>query len=127
MTTNIEQKFFEYPYCPSCESYEYCKRNGLTIYKPKFLEFEKKCSKTDCPYDFKCNFDCPDYYELCLNDLEVARKESDLLCYDEPLPTLCDAIDKFLLKFENFMDERIIAGKRFCNQVKSLFTEEEQR
>lgn len=76
----------EFPYCRDCESYEYCKRKEFTIYKPKFLQFEKPC--TECPYDFNCSTECSDYLELCLNDLDVARQYSNQLCYDEPLPTL---------------------------------------
>ena len=69
----------EYPHCRDCSEYRRCKDKGFSIYKPKYLEFSEKC--TDCSYDFNCTFDCPDYLELCLNDLEFARENSKKQCF----------------------------------------------
>ena len=75
----------EYPHCKECSNYYRCKKKGYNKYKPKFLE--KELCGEDCPYDFKCNFECIEYRQWCYEDLEFAKemyqmyKDSISKCY----------------------------------------------
>ena len=68
----------EYPHCKNCSEYRRCKEKGYNVYKTKYLKFAEKC--TECTYDFKCTHDCPDYYELCLNEMILLKDDLKKIC-----------------------------------------------
>lgn len=110
----MSKYIMEYPHCKDCDEYDFCVRNGFTIYKPKFLKFAQKCSPYDCPYDFNCTHECPDYRALCEEDLIVARTMSDLACYEEPLPNIFKSLYK---EIKGFVKQTINLGKNYIEEI----------
>lgn len=69
----------EYPHCKNCNEHYYCKKHGLSHYKPRFLKLENYAEcLAECPYDKRCKieavFECSQYRQWCEEDLEVAKE-----------------------------------------------------